>query len=168
MIEYFNITSGNWYFHLLIGIILFLLFKWLFGKFLIKRNLKLFLNIITTIILTPIVYYFAVTTLFSILFFEYHPENKFESKKWIENEQTRHEMRNDLINSKILLGKTKSELFEILGEPQSTFIINNDTINNFNYYMGSVGHGMGIKMYQLNIEFKNEKVEKVENIESID
>ena len=168
MIEYFNITHGNWYFHLLIGILLFLLFKWLIGKFIIKRNLKIILSIISTLILTPIVYYFTIIAFFSTLFYEYQPENKFESKEWIENRHDRHEMRNDLIESKILIGKTKPELIEILGKPQSDLIMSKDTLNNLTYYLGSEGHGFGIKIHYLNLKFKNGKVEKAENIELID
>ncbi len=109
-----------------------------------------------------------VVTYISIVLYEYHPESKFDSKKWTENVEGRHEMRKDLIDSKILIGKTKKEVIEILGIPQNINKVNNDTIKNWTYFLGNEGHGMGWKFHYLNLEFTNGKVEKVENNEFID
>ena len=168
MAEYIYISSDNWYFHLIIGILLFILFKWLIGKFIKKGKLKIFLTFISTLIFTPIIYYLFVVTSLSITLYEYHPESKFDSKKWTENVEDRHEMRKDLIDSKILIGKTKKEVIEILGIPQNINKVNNDTIKNWTYFLGSEGHGMGWKFHYLNLDFTNGKVEKVENNEFID
>jgi len=82
MKEYFNISSGNWYFHLIIGILLFLLIKWLVGKFIKKRGVNIIVSFGSSIFLTPIVFYFLVNIFFMVLFYEYHPELKFDSIKW--------------------------------------------------------------------------------------
>ena len=168
MTEYFNISSGNWYFHLIIGIILFFVFKWIIGKFIFKKNLNIILSLLSTLILTPIVYYFLIISFFSILFYEYHPESKFDSIKWSENRNDRHEMRKDIIESGILLGKTKTELVELLGKPNNNFKISNDTLQNWIYNLGNEGHGFGWKFHNLNLYFKNGEVVKVENSEFID
>jgi hypothetical protein len=168
MIEYFNITSGNWYFHLIIGIILFLLFKWLIGKFAVRKNLKIILTIISTLILTPIVFNIAIAMIFSVMFYEYHPESKFDTIKWSENSRERHEMRKDLIESGILIGKTKSEVIKILGKPENNINAHNDTVKSWDYYLGSEGHGMGWKFHYLSLSFKNNIVEKAQNNEFID
>lgn len=168
MTEYFNISSGNWYFHLIIGIILFFVFKWIIGKFILRKNLNIILSLLSTLILTPIVYSILIISFFSILFYEYHPESKFDSIKWSENKNDRHEMRKDIIESGILLGKTKTELVELLGTPNNNFKISNDTLQNWIYNLGSEGHGFGWKFHNLNLYFKNGKVVKVENSEFID
>jgi len=42
---------------------------------------------------------------------------RFDSKNWKENESSRFCMIEDIVESKILLNKSKKELKEILGEP---------------------------------------------------
>ena len=168
MFDNFNITPGNWYLYLLIGIILFLLFKWLTGKFTVRKKLKIILPIISTVILTPIVFNILIAMVFSILFYEYHPASKFDKVKWIENSRERLEMRKDLIESKILIGKTKSEVIEILGKPENKIASEMDTLNSWNYYLGNEGHGMGWKFHYLKLIFKINTVEKAELNEFID
>ena len=41
----------------------------------------------------------------------------FNSKEWIENEDSRFCMLDSIIGSKMLVGKTKSEVISILGQP---------------------------------------------------
>ena len=168
MTEYINISSGNWYFYLIIGIVLFFSFKWIIGKFKKKRNLKIIISLISTLILTPIVFNITIALIFSVLFYEYHPESKFDTIKWAENSNERHEMRKDLIESKILLGKTKSEVIKILGKPENNINADNDTVKYWDYYLGSEGHGMGWKFHYLSLSFKNNIVEKAKNNEFID
>lgn len=168
MTEYLNISSGNWYFYLVIGIVIFLLLKWLIGKFIKKRNFKIIVSLITTLILTPIVFNISIPLFFSVLFYEYHPESKFDTIEWTENRSERHEMRKDLIESGILLGKTKSEIIKILGKPENNINIENDTLRNWDYYLGSEGHGMGWKFHYLSLSFKNNIVQNAKNNEFID
>jgi len=163
MKEYFNISSGNWQFHLLIGILLFLIFKWIIGKFVKKKKLKAFYSLISAIIFTPIVFNVSIIIFFSILFYEYHPETKFDSIKWKVNANDRHEMRKDLINSKVLIDKTKNKVISILGIPENNINVSIDTVINWTYYLGSIGHGMGSKFHYLSLDFKNNKVVAAEN-----
>ena len=168
MEEYFNISSENWFFHLLIGILLFLIFKWIIGKFVKKSKLKIFYSLLSTIIFTPIVFNISIIIFFSILFYEYHPESKFDTIKWVEEKNIRHEMKKDLINSEILIGKTKNEIISILGIPDNNINVSIDTIKNWTYYLGSEGHGMRSKFHYLSLNFKNNKVVIAENNEFID
>jgi len=168
MIEYFNISSSNWYFLLAIVILLYLIINWLVGKFIKNKALKAFITAVSASFLTPIVYYFFVAIFISILFYEYHPELKFNSTEWTENKDERHHMRKDLIESKLLIGKTKSEVVEILGKPENNIKVEIDTLKNWNYYMGSEGHGMGWKFHYLDLHFKNGKVETIKKNEFID
>lgn len=168
MSEYFNISSGNWYFYLIIGIFLFLLLKWIFGKFIKKRNLLITLTSIFTLVFTPIIYNYTIIAFFSVLMDEYHPDTEFQIIKWSEDIQSRHEMRKDIIESELLIGKTKTELVELLGEPNIDLKITNDTVQNWTYYLGSEGHGFGWKFHYLNLNFKNGEVDKVKHTEFID
>ena len=42
---------------------------------------------------------------------------KFNSEEWKANENTRFYMLDDIVNNKILIGKSKKELLEKLGQP---------------------------------------------------
>lgn len=168
MIEYFNISFGNWYFQLVIVILLYLIINWIVGKFIKKRILKTIITTASSVILTPIVYLIFVTIFLSFIFYEYHPELKFNSIEWSENKKDRHHMRKDLIDSKLLIGKTKNEIIGILGKPENNFNIEIDTLKNWNYSMGSEGHGMGWKFHNLDLYFKNGEIDSVKNTEFID
>lgn len=165
---YFNISTHNWYFHLVIGILLFLLFMWIIGRLIKKRKYQISLSIVLTLGFTPVVYSFVVMIFFTTLFFEYHPNSKFDHEEWIENVQDRHEMRKDIIESEILIGKTKTETIEILGKPITDIKMKDDTLKQWTYHLGSEGHGFGWKFHQLKLIFKNGKVDMVEHIEHID
>ena len=168
MIEYFNISFGNWYFQLVIVILLYLIINWIVGKFIKKGILKTIITTASSVILTPIVYLIFVTIFLSFIFYEYHPELKFNSIEWSENKKDRHHMRKDLIDSKLLIGKTKNEIIGILGKPENNFNIEIDTLKNWNYSMGSEGHGMGWKFHNLDLYFKNGEIDSVKNTEFID
>jgi len=168
MIEYFNISSGNWYFHLVIVILLYLIINWIVGKFLKKGILKAIITTVSSIVLTPIIYYLFAIIFLSVLFYEYHPELKFNSTEWTENINDRHHMRKNLIESKLLIGKTKKEVLRILGKPKNSVKIEMDTLKNWNYFMGSEGHGMGWKFHYLDLYFKNGKINSIKNMEFID
>ena len=168
MIEYFQISSGNWYFLLGIVILLYFLVNWIVGKFIKKNTLRKAISIASTIFITPALYYVLIVLFFSILFYEYHPEIEFNSAEWTENKQERHHMKKDLIESKILVGKSRTEIVEILGIPNNNVKVQLDTMKNWNYYMGSEGHGMGWKFHSLNLYFENGNVESVKLDEFID
>ncbi|MEX6627536.1 hypothetical protein [Tenacibaculum salmonis] len=166
--EYFNISRGNWYFQLLIIILLYLIINWIVGKFIKKGISKIIVTAASSVILTPIIYSFFVIIFFSFIFYEYHPELKFNSIQWTENKNDRHHMRKDLIESELLIGKTKNEVVRILGKPENNFKVYLDTLKNWNYSMGSQGHGMGWKFHYLDLYFKNGKIDSIKNTEFID
>jgi hypothetical protein len=168
MIEYFNISSGNWYFQLVIIILLYLIINWIVGKFIKKGISKNIVTIVSSVLLTPLVYSLFAAIFLSFLFYEYHPELKFNSIEWSENKNDRHHMRKDLIESELLIGKTKNEVIEILGKPENNFKVDLDTLKNWNYSMGNEGHGMGWKFHYLDLYFNNGKIDSIKNTEFID
>ncbi|RZF62340.1 hypothetical protein [Sphingobacterium corticibacterium] len=71
----------------------------------------------------------------------YEPFDSEKWKNWIETEETwflRWDMMNSLRHSHNLKGKTKMEIIELLGEPESK--IN----NNFYYHLGAARRGIDI------------------------
>ncbi len=85
---------------------------------------------------------------------------KFDSEKWKNWKETeaemslRWDMMNSLRNQHELKGKTKSQIIELLGEPESKFEYE------FGYYLGMAKHGIDIG--NLTIKFDGE--EKVTEI----
>ena len=127
-------------------------------KFGDKRNRK-YLAIIPALILSPLLYFGLILIwVFSI---SYYPKSDFNQKKWKENTEERYKMSNDIIKSKILIGKTYSETIELLG---SDFYVYSE--NHIAYYLGFVPGLFNIDPDVLDIFFKNGKVIKVEQHES--
>ncbi len=85
---------------------------------------------------------------------------KFNSEKWKNWTETEEEwslrwdMMNSLRNKHELTGKNKSEIIELLGEPDSK------TESEFGYYLGMAKHGIDVG--NLTIKFdEKEKVSKI-------
>ena len=79
--------------------------------------------------------------------------NKFESKIWKSNIHARENMAKSIIKNRILIGKNKKEIIDMLGKNFEKDNVNNDTI----FYVVS---GKYFPSY-LYIKFKNDKVVKV-------
>ena len=120
-------------------------------------------SIITTLVATPILFYIALV---SVLFFKlFAPEfqKDFDKKAWTDLKELRYEMKDDLVDSKILESKTKNEVIILLGEPDRK-----DSTGIWTYDLGVSKAGFGWQFNDLQLHFKNEQVEKSELIEIID
>ena len=73
----------------------------------INRN---FTALIPTLILIPII--FAGITYLGVF---YYPSYEFNKQNWEVNKEERYKMSEDIIDSKMLIGKTKVEITELLG-----------------------------------------------------
>ena len=91
--------------------------------------------------------------LFSI---SYHPTHDFDKEKWFANKEKRYELSKNIIDSKMLIGKTKSEVRQILGDESNT-----DASDYWYYYLGFRPGFANIDPDVLDIEFKDGKVIKV-------
>ncbi|MCF6244407.1 MAG: hypothetical protein L3J43_05170 [Sulfurovum sp.] len=58
---------------------------------------------------------FSLVIILLLIFYTFTPLYKFESSKWKANIDVRENMVEDLINSKILIGKNRKEVISILG-----------------------------------------------------
>ena len=82
----------------------------------------------------------------------YHPSNNFDRKKWFADEEKRYELSEDIIDSKLLIGKTKAEVRQILGNEENT-----DKSDHWTYYLGFKPGLFSIDPDVLTIDFENGK-----------
>lgn len=85
-------------------------------------------------------------------------EKPFDAQKWQTEPLQRYEMVDDLIESQILIGKPKHEVFEILGQPDSQ---SNSSKDAFIYNIGNPPSFFSSQKEYLLIVFENQQVEKV-------
>ena len=154
--EFFGFSIEVYVIILLLGIVLFYFWRWILKKFMTLEERK---RIITTWLLTilsaPIAYAFII--IIWLLISLYHPSYEFDKQKWKTNIENRYELSDDIIDSQFLIGKTKSEVKQLLGEPDGW-----SQDDNWSYYLGYKPGIIGsIDPDYLDIEFKNNKVVKV-------
>lgn len=117
-------------------------------------------TILGTIILTPIFYLILVVTFFNYLFHE--TQYDFNKEKWFANKNVRYEMRDHIVNSKILLNLNENQVIDLIGNPD------HKTTEEWTYDMGMSSAGLGWQFNTLNLTIKNGKVAEVNKIEDPD
>lgn len=108
---------------------------------------------LVTIVLTPVIYIGII--LAWIAFATYYPERDFDKEKWKADIEKRYEMTDDLVDNGKLIGKTKEEIKELLGQED----VNSDSTL-WTYYIGFKPSIIGIDPDVLEVEFKNDKVSR--------
>ncbi|MFZ1357815.1 MAG: hypothetical protein WAS28_04975, partial [Saprospiraceae bacterium] len=88
--------------------------------------------------------------------FLYEPERGFDRQRWFTDEGLRYEMKEDIVDNKMLEGKSKNQVIELIGRPD-----NKDSLNIWNYYLGSSSAGLGWQYNYLKLIFEKEKVKEV-------
>ncbi|MDO6598274.1 hypothetical protein Q4512_15225 [Oceanihabitans sp. 2_MG-2023] len=141
---------------LILAIPSYFLSKWGLKKFNLgnDENRKL-IALIPAILLSPIIY-IGLMYLW-ILSISYYPTNDFDKQEWETNIEERYKMSEDIIESKILIGKTKEEIIELLGKDFYTY-----NQNHIAYGIGFVPGLFSMDPDVLDIYFENGKVTKVE------
>ena len=140
---------------LILAVPIYFFSKWILKKlkFGSKKNRK-YLSIIPTLILSPLTYIGIIMIwLFSIW---YYPEKEFNKDEWETNIEERYMMSEDIIDSEILIGKSKQEVIELLGTEYWKY--GEDHIS---YYLGFVPGIANIDPDVLDIYFENGRVIKV-------
>jgi hypothetical protein len=123
--------------------------RWVMNKLKVgnEKNRK-FLALIPTVIISPIIYVGIVMIwIFSI---SYYPTNDFDQSKWTSNIEERYKMSEDIIESKMLIGKTRKEVIQILGTDFSS-----NTESRITYELGFVPGLFNIDPDYLEIRFDN-------------
>lgn len=112
-----------------------------------KKRLKQFLILITTL---------GVYVLFGFIMISYiirTPNLNFDKKLWIEKEEVRYKMLDNLLNEEILIGKSYDEVELIIGYP--------DTISDDKWLYNIIGRTWAdYHFIQLEIEFNDGKATK--------
>ena len=85
-------------------------------------------------------------------------EERFKRQQWRSEPARRYKMVDDLIESQLLIDKTKDEVIVILGKPNSISTIEKDV---FAYRLGEQPSFFEASREQLIVIFVNQKVEKV-------
>jgi len=106
---------------------------------------------------SKIVLFLLVGSVIGILLMSLFQE-KFDSNDWQMEPETRYKMVDDIIEQKLLSGKTKEEVILLLGEPSSRSSKGKDV---FLYTLGKPPSFFESKREQLVVVFKNEKAIKV-------
>ena len=134
---------------LILAIPIYFICKWIIKRlnFGTKKSRRL-IAVIPTLILSPIVYVGIILLwIFSI---SYYSTSDFDQKEWNSNIEERYKMSEDIIESKMLIGKTKNEIIESLGEGYSS-----NSGKSLTYELGMVPGLFNIDPDYLEINFKN-------------
>ena len=99
-----------------------------------------------------------------LLFFvyiNYYPEREFSAETWHVDKEKRYEMTSDLIENRILIGKTKKEISDLLGKDYYTY-----SADHWVYEIVHVPGLLNIDPDVLDIYFEDDKVVRVDQHES--
>ena len=157
--ELFGVSIEVYFILIILGICTFFFWRWLFKRLIKDNKIRKIATWCTTIFVTPVIYILIMLAFFFSL--TYYPTSDFNKQKWVSDSKKRYELSEDLIESKILIGKTEKEVTEILGEPDGA-----KQENYWSYCLGYKPSIMGIDPDYLDIEFKNDKVITVGQHES--
>ena len=146
---------------IIIAISTFFILRWILKRFIKDKTTRNWTSVITTIITAPILYYGLIIVFFSYLFYE--PQFDFEKERWFTDKNSRFEMSDDLVNSRILNGKTKSEIIELIGESE-----NDNSTDIWIYDLGTSSAGFGWQFNSLRLTFKDGIVSDVKKLEMVD
>jgi len=117
------------------------------------KNRK-YIAIIPAVFFSPIIYILLIESWIFVT--ELYPKEKFDKQKWETNVEERYMMSKNIIKSEILIGKTKDEVIELLGNDYSDY-----DENHIGYYLGFVPRMFNIDPDILDIYFEDGKVVKV-------
>jgi hypothetical protein len=94
---------------------IFFIFRWAFNEYEIRsqKNRKL-ITVISTIIASPVVYVGLLLIVVHSL--SKYAKSDFDHDEWRTNVEERYKFSDDIIKSEMLIGKTKTEVIQILGD----------------------------------------------------
>ena len=141
----------------IIAALTFFSWRWVFGKFIKNVSSRNFAISVATVIGTPIIYVGLIAVFITWMYWT--PTKDFDRADWFKNKEERFQMSDDIIESKMLVGKSASEVKQLLGEPN--WII---ARNRWSYEAGSGGGGLGFLFHHLDIILDaNNRVTSVEH-----
>ena len=86
------------------------------------------------VFISPIL--FIIISFIYLSWFLYEPEREFDRKRWVSDPALRYEMKEDIVDNRLLEGESKKQIIELIGRPD-----NSDSLNVWNYDLGSSSAG---------------------------
>jgi hypothetical protein len=90
------------------------------------------------------------------IYLSYYPKTEFDRAKWLSEPGKRYRMSENMLASKMLIGKTKKEVSMLLGVDGVSF-----ARDRWTYDLGFLPGSFNIDSQELDIVFENYKVIKV-------
>lgn len=121
---------------------------------------RLWLTLLVSVILTPVIYFYGVYPMINI-FSNYHHEKYFSEKVWKDKPALRYELSSDMMSSQILMNQSKTEINSKLGDYEWLSwndIKKNYNTNKWNYGLGMEPGAFNFEKECLEIIFENNKV----------
>lgn len=141
---------------------IFFLFRWLLSKLNLSERLKYYLSLAGSVIAPWIVVIVLIVGLMIALI--YYPKRDFNQAQWLNSPGTRYELADDIVERKMLIGKTKAEVKQLLGNEEGDDDDyggwrqpNLESRDDWEYYIGHKPAPMRIDASFLEIEFKDDK-----------
>ena len=139
--------------NVIIAIPVFLVLKWLLTRTDLSTRIRKFLQISGSVVLAPIIFFGSIYGMLYVL--HYHPNKDFDRQEWAKDPWQRYEMSQDIIESRMLIGKPKREVELLLGGECDIYI------DRCSYMLGFEPGIFSMDPTNLVITFENGKVIKV-------
>jgi hypothetical protein len=138
----------------------FFFWKWLLKKYIKVEKTRKIMTWLATLILLPIIY--SGLIILFVFGISYTPNKNFDKTRWVTDKEERYQMADDIIRSKMLIGKDTNQVKSIIGEPPWR----DEAAKKWTYNMGCGGGGLGFLFHNLDLNLdKNGIVISVEHIE---
>ena len=151
---FFGVSIEVYFILIVLAIPTFFIWRWLLKKFIKVDRTRKIVTWTATIIATPLIYVGLILLWFFSM--SYHPSHDFDKEKWLADKEKRYEYSENIIESKMLIGKTKAQVRQLLGDEG-----NKDDSDYWTFYLGFRPAFANIDPDILDIEFKDGKVVKV-------
>lgn len=136
-----------------IAIPVFLFLRWLLAKTELGKKTRNILEISGSVVLAPAIF---IGSIYGFLYaLHYHPNKDFDRQAWAKDPWQRYEMSQDIIESRLLIGKPKREVELLLGDECDIYI------DRCSYMLGFEPGIFSMDPTNLVITFENGKVVKV-------
>ena len=155
---FFRMGIEVYFILLLISIPTYFFWRWVFRKRIVDKTKRNITSLVSTIILTPVIYLGLIGILIYLISRE--PSSDFDKSKWLADREGRFAMGDDIVKKNILIGKDTNQVKQLLGQPTWQ-----DSLNtSWTYDMGMGGGGLGFLFHNLSVQFDKAKVVKVDHI----
>jgi len=139
---------------IILGIPIFFIFRRLFKKRIQSTKQRRVMIWMSTLVATPLIY-LAIIILWTVCI-ESYPNRDFNRQQWLTDKDERYEFARDIVESQMLIGKTKRQVRDTLGDDG-----NDLQSNDWHYDLGFRPEIANIDPDNLEIIFANDYVASV-------